>query len=130
MYKLNKLKEAVDEKIFAVTDGLNIKVDITPRRVDINYIVKLEILDRLDGFKAVDYKEAIERLGCLTEEGVLTVRECISILTLIYMTEMKNCEIKEYGTIKLLNNSGDFSLIRPPEIAATIGYFRERIVMR
>lgn len=130
MYKLNKLKEAVDEKIFAVTDGLNIKVDITPRRVDINYIVKLEILDRLDGFEAVDYKEAIERLGCLTEEGVLTVRECISILTLIYMTEMKNCEIKEYGTIKLLNNSGDFSLIRPPEIAATIGYFRERIVMR
>lgn len=130
MYKLSKLKEVVDEKIFAVTDGLNIKVDITPRRVDINYIVKLEILDRLDGFEAVDYKEAIERLGCLTEEGVLTVRECISILTLIYMTEMKNCEIKEYGTIKLLNNSGDFSLIRPPEIAATIGYFRERIVMR
>lgn len=130
MYKLNKLKEAVDEKIFAVTDGLNIKVDISPKRVDINYIVKLEVLDRLDGFEAVDYQEAIERLGCLTEEGVLTVRECISILTLIYMTEMKNCEIKEYGTIKLLNNSGDFSLIRPPEIAATIGYFRERIVMR
>lgn len=93
-----------------------------------NFIkIKKCLLDKMKSFEASDYKEAIDRVGSLVIEESLTEREAISIINLIYIKEMETCTVKQYGTLLILNSSGDFSLMKPNTISFTIQICKERI---
>lgn len=128
MYNLCELKVS-KEKYDHILDHYNGKLLKDGLEESGKYIkIRDDLLeDKMECFEASDYKEAIDRVGSLADEGILSSKEAISIINLIYIIEMESCAVKQYGTLLILNSSGDFSLMKPNNIWFTIQICKERI---
>lgn len=125
MYDLKKLEVVVTKNMAPIVKE-GVRTDIKPNG-EVVVVLSDMLLFKLKDFRAKDYEEAIIKLGEFSDAGVITIREAICVISLIYIKEMETCEVKQYGTIKLLNKSQNFSLITPQAVVNTIRFCRKRL---